>query len=158
MRFLHKTSISLATNVDRISCIRPGSSSIGHEPDVLKLQRRHEEDDDDGADVPLLLCWKHVCHITPRLLPSVRDSDAAFHRAGPHFFLTSEKPHYQTAFRTIMICYALVVVEALGLRFYLAYENRRRDMVEGALARVPATVSSDEDLTDKQTVGMRYRL
>ncbi|EIM90956.1 MFS general substrate transporter [Stereum hirsutum FP-91666 SS1] len=78
--------------------------------------------------------------------------------AGPHFFLTAEKPHYPTAFRTIMICYALVVVEALGLRYYLAYENRRRDMVEGASGRVPATVSSDEDLTDKQTVGMRYRL
>lgn len=57
-----------------------------------------------------------------------------------------------------MICYALVVVEALGLRYYLAYENRRRDLVEGASGRVPATVSSDEDLTDKQTVGMRYRM
>lgn len=57
-----------------------------------------------------------------------------------------------------MICYALVVLEALGLRFYLAHENWRRDKIEGAWVATPAKVSSDEDLTDKETVGMRYRL
>ncbi len=66
----------------------------------------------------------------------------------------SESPHYQTAFRTIMICYALVVVEALGLRFYLIWVNRRREILEGDAMNGEL----DEDVTDLKTVGMRYRL
>ncbi|PBK79473.1 MFS general substrate transporter [Armillaria gallica] len=74
--------------------------------------------------------------------------------AGPQFFKSSESPHYQTAFRTIMICYALVVVEALGLRFYLIWVNRRREILEGDAMNGEL----DEDVTDLKTVGMRYRL
>ncbi|PBK69556.1 MFS general substrate transporter [Armillaria solidipes] len=73
---------------------------------------------------------------------------------GPQFFKSSESPHYQTAFRTIMICYALVVVEALGLRFYLIWVNRRREILEGDAMNGEL----DEDVTDLKTVGMRYRL
>ncbi|KAK0216190.1 major facilitator superfamily domain-containing protein [Armillaria fumosa] len=74
--------------------------------------------------------------------------------AGPQFFKSSESPHYQTAFRTIMICYALVVVLALGLRFYLVWVNRRRANLEGDAM----DGELDEDVTDLKTVGMRYRL
>ncbi len=53
-----------------------------------------------------------------------------------------------------MICYALVVVEALGLRFYLIWVNRRREILEGDAMNGEL----DEDVTDLKTVGMRYRL
>lgn len=74
--------------------------------------------------------------------------------AGPHFFKTSEAPHYQTAFQTIMICYALAVVEALGLRAYLMYANRRRAAeTDGTIGR-----EAYEDMTDWEIPGMQYRL
>ncbi|KAG7447434.1 MFS general substrate transporter [Guyanagaster necrorhizus] len=76
--------------------------------------------------------------------------------AGPQFFKSSESPHYPTAFRTIMICYALVVVEALGLRFYLSWVNRMRDISEKDEDVNDGEL--DEDVTDLKTVGMRYRL
>lgn len=56
-----------------------------------------------------------------------------------------------------MICYALVVLFALALRIHLVYENRRRAAVDVSLTG-RMMVSLEEDLTDKQVVGMRYRL
>ncbi|KAF7557729.1 hypothetical protein G7Z17_g415 [Cylindrodendrum hubeiense] len=51
--------------------------------------------------------------------------------AGPHFFKASEEPQYNTAFRTIMICYALVAVLAMTLRVYLQWMNQKRAREEG---------------------------
>lgn len=51
--------------------------------------------------------------------------------SGPHFFLDHEAPSYNTAFRTIMICYSLAVMVALSLRFYLQLMNARRVQKEG---------------------------
>ncbi|KAK7058424.1 hypothetical protein VNI00_002058 [Paramarasmius palmivorus] len=83
--------------------------------------------------------------------------------AGPQFFIESEAPHYPTAFRTIMICYALVVGVALGLRGYLIWENRRRDRNEGAVkgdggAGEVEESEKDDELTDWNTRGFRYRM
>lgn len=85
--------------------------------------------------------------------------------SGPQFFKESEEPHYPTAFRAIMICYALVLVMAMGLRAYLMYENRRRDRIELAAsgdagARTVTNVGDegDEELTDWKMPGFRYRM
>lgn len=105
--------------------------------------------------------------------------------AGPHFFLESEDPQYATAFRAILICYSLVVVLALTLRFYLQWFNAKRTREEGfegspasagALSngKVPGTLGESgmpedatdvqlrpedyEDITDWKTPGFRYRL
>jgi len=105
--------------------------------------------------------------------------------AGPHFFRKGEAPHYGTAFRAIMICYSMVVVLALTLRFYLRWLNLKRTREEGfegsassggALAggKVPEVASGKDvaevvtevqlraedydDVTDWETVGFRYRL
>lgn len=105
--------------------------------------------------------------------------------AGPHFFRKSEDPTYQTAFKAIMICYSLVIVLALTLRFYLQWFNAKRardegfegnagvagaiadgkvpDALEGRnVAEVVAAVEPRpedyEDVTDWQTIGFRYRL
>lgn len=106
---------------------------------------------------------------------------------GPQLFRESEAPGYTTAFRAIMICYALVVCLSLGLRFYLQWMNRHKVSEEGIEAGVGAsgivghngktvdvTGGSEEvteavnqvhlrpedyeDVTDWKTVGFRYRL
>ncbi|KAF3771126.1 MFS general substrate transporter [Cryphonectria parasitica EP155] len=103
--------------------------------------------------------------------------------AGPQFFRSAEAPLYQTAFRTIMICYSLAVALALGLRVYLARVNARRTRDEGfegsagasgavgggkvvdiaqggadAVSRVELRGEDYEDVTDWQIAGFRYRL
>ncbi|KZL77630.1 allantoate permease [Colletotrichum tofieldiae] len=106
--------------------------------------------------------------------------------AGPQFFKAAEEPHYNTAFRTIMICYSLVVVLALGLRFYLQWKNVERTREEGyegsaggagavgggkvmqadgnandvadMVDRVELRPEDYEDVTDWKTAGFRYRL
>ncbi|KAJ6014994.1 hypothetical protein N7540_009585 [Penicillium herquei] len=105
--------------------------------------------------------------------------------AGPQFFLSSEAPTYGTAFRTIMICYALTIVFALALRFYLQWLNEKRVQEEGFqgsagnagavgggkvldvddssknvvdMVNQVRLVSNDyEDITDWKTPGFRYR-
>lgn len=51
--------------------------------------------------------------------------------AGPQFFRTAEAPLYPTAFRAILVCYALAIALALALRAYLAWSNARRARDEG---------------------------
>ncbi|KAG7108120.1 putative transporter like protein [Verticillium longisporum] len=105
--------------------------------------------------------------------------------AGPHFFRASEAPTYNTAFRTIMICYSLVVVLALTLRTYLQWQNKKRAREEGfegsaggsgvvaggkvvgagessrdvaqMVDQVELRPEDYEDVTDWKTVGFRYR-
>jgi MFS family permease len=105
--------------------------------------------------------------------------------AGPHFFRKGEAPHYGTAFRAIMICYSLVVVLALTLRFYLRWINLKRMREEGfegsassagglaggkarevsngkdvaeVVTEVQLRPEDYDDVTDWKTVGFRYRL
>ena len=106
-------------------------------------------------------------------------------RAGPQLFYESESPYYSTAFQTILICYTLAAVLSISLRYYLIWENRRRDKAEGTeahsepiretfsdgeevivpdpvntpvVALVVNTEEDDGDTTDWQTKGFRYRL
>ncbi|KAJ3850368.1 MFS general substrate transporter [Lentinula lateritia] len=78
--------------------------------------------------------------------------------AGPQFFKTSEAPTYPTAFRSILICYALVIVESLGLRLYLSWMNEKRQIkfLENGIT-VEAN-EPDKDTTDWQSYDMLYRL
>ncbi|KAG6040580.1 hypothetical protein E4U41_000088 [Claviceps citrina] len=50
---------------------------------------------------------------------------------GPQLFRQTEAPTYQSAFRGIMVCYALAIVLALGLRFHLQWVNADRARKEG---------------------------
>lgn len=81
--------------------------------------------------------------------------------AGPQFFIEKEGPHYQTAFRAILICYSLVIAIAIGLRLYLTLENRKRDRTEGSVM-VEETLeeanAEGEELTDWTARGFRYRM
>ncbi|OAT09564.1 allantoate permease [Blastomyces gilchristii SLH14081] len=73
--------------------------------------------------------------------------------AGPQFFISREAPHYPTAFRAILICYSMVVVISLILRFYLKWMNTTRDekeQQEKVLIRGP-------QFTDAATKSKSYR-
>ncbi|KAJ4416565.1 hypothetical protein N0V82_006687 [Gnomoniopsis sp. IMI 355080] len=103
--------------------------------------------------------------------------------AGPQFFKSSEEPTYGTAFRTIMICYALAIGLAVALRGYLGWMNKKRAREEGfegsagaagavgggkvvdvaadgreAVGEVELRSEDYEDVTDWETAGFRYRL
>ncbi|ETN41456.1 uncharacterized protein HMPREF1541_03392 [Cyphellophora europaea CBS 101466] len=105
--------------------------------------------------------------------------------AGPQFFHASEAPHYNTAFRAILVCYSLVVGLAVILRFYLQYMNHRREKLEGVkgssgaggivaggkladvddgrnlaehAGEVELQAEDYDDVTDWKTFGFRYRL
>lgn len=83
--------------------------------------------------------------------------------SGPQFFKDSEAPHYPTAFRAIMISYALVLVMAMGLRLYLMYENKSRDRAEGIVTGdggggIADPESEVEETTDWKSPGFRYRM
>lgn len=104
--------------------------------------------------------------------------------AGPQFFRSAEAPNYGTAFRAIMVCYALAIACALVLRGYLAWMNKRRAREEGfegsagaagavgggkvvdiaaqggvdAVNGLELRSEDYEDVTDWQMAGFRYRL
>ncbi|KAI0018921.1 major facilitator superfamily domain-containing protein [Xylariomycetidae sp. FL0641] len=105
--------------------------------------------------------------------------------AGPQLFKDKEAPTYDTAFRAIMICYALAVGLVTMLRIYLQVTNKRRQREEGvegssgaagavgggkvvnvengrriaeAVREVQLRPEDYEDVTDLKTFGFRYRL
>jgi len=80
---------------------------------------------------------------------------------------------YPTAFKAILICYGLVVLIVLALRFHLIFVNKTRDSQENAASATEAALSAEEqmppekrhltavdyeDITDFHTVGFRYRM
>ena len=73
--------------------------------------------------------------------------------AAPQLFLSNEAPKYATAFRASFICFALCIVLSVVLRYFLLWENARRDrLVEQEEAEPGSDNVGDEflDLTDKQ--------
>jgi MFS family permease len=103
--------------------------------------------------------------------------------AGPQFFRAKDAPQYNLAFRTILVCYSLVVGLAIILRFYLQWMNTRREREEGVkgsagaggvvaggkmvdgddgralrAAQVELRPEDYDDVTDWKTFGFRYRL
>lgn len=85
--------------------------------------------------------------------------------AGPQFFLDSESDiGYPTAFRAILISYALAMLTAMVLRFYCLWMNKKKEREEGeAVVEVVVgedaaveLVEADHDTTDLKTRGFRY--
>lgn len=75
--------------------------------------------------------------------------------------------NFQTAYTTILICFAIAVVMPIGFRVYLAMENKRRDREQGTHIEAEETrivhLDTDESLeevdeTDIQNRSFRYIL
>ena len=72
---------------------------------------------------------------------------------------------YPTAFKAILVCYGLVIIVSICLRFYLTFVNKSRDESEGVTTvqdtstKIKELTAADyEDTTDFNTIGFRYRL
>lgn len=78
--------------------------------------------------------------------------------AAPQLFISTEAPVYQTAFRAAFVCFAVNIVLSFVLRYYLIWENRRRDQLAAA-AEVDGVDNNEFlDRTDKQQKSVfRYR-
>lgn len=94
---------------------------------------------------------------------------------GPHFFRKSEDPLYGTAFKVITVCYSLAIMCAIGLRIYLQRVNAKRvrdemvacasygvanhedTSIDGSSNQERVDDHDEEDITDWQNVGFRYR-
>ncbi|KAH9886180.1 major facilitator superfamily domain-containing protein [Xylariomycetidae sp. FL2044] len=73
---------------------------------------------------------------------------AAGNIAGPFFFRSEDAPEYLLAIASILVFFCVAFFCAIALRFYMVFENRRRDRVFGALG------SSSEDKIDGMRLGM----
>jgi MFS family permease len=86
---------------------------------------------------------------------------------GPQFFKDYEAPGYETAYTTILTCFAIAIVMAAGFRVYLAWTNSSRDKSQGVHIDPEETrkidLHADEGLdrvdeTDIQNLSFRYIL
>ncbi|EKD16952.1 uncharacterized protein L3040_006238 [Drepanopeziza brunnea f. sp. 'multigermtubi'] len=78
---------------------------------------------------------------------------------GPQVFLKWNAPRYLIAFTVHLVCYSLLVVVILGLRWHLSRENSRKDaLAEAGIqeARDQEFVHAFEDLTDRANPNFRY--
>lgn len=72
---------------------------------------------------------------------------AAGNIAGPFFSRDQDAPRYVLAIASILVFFCAALLCALALRFYMVWENRRRDRVYGALETV-------DDKVDGMRLGM----
>ncbi|KAG9243168.1 hypothetical protein BJ878DRAFT_424233, partial [Calycina marina] len=73
----------------------------------------------------------------------------------PQFFKANQEPLYPLGMGAILASYVLSMI-TMGLYMtYCAYENRRRDAVDEAGAKVHQDTDF-KDLTDKQNIHFRY--
>jgi hypothetical protein len=78
---------------------------------------------------------------------------------GPQLFFESESPSYPSGFLAMMICYGIAFGSCFVLRFYLIWENKRRDRLaatvgEGIVDEYMAVNMADK--TDKEISKFRY--
>ncbi|KAH7085819.1 putative MFS allantoate transporter [Paraphoma chrysanthemicola] len=78
---------------------------------------------------------------------------------GPQLFLSEEAPTYQSAYLSMMGCFAAGFVLCFGLRAYLIFENKRRDR-RGETGPCSDNITADDanlaDKTDKEMSAFRY--
>ncbi|KXJ87119.1 major facilitator superfamily domain-containing protein [Microdochium bolleyi] len=90
---------------------------------------------------------------------------------GPQLFFQSEAPSYPSGFLAMIICFCLGFAACVALRFYLPWQNRRRDRAGGVLevggiggsadgaggsgAAHPSSLNL-ADKTDKEILQFRY--
>lgn len=69
-----------------------------------------------------------------------------------------DAPRYFIAFATHIGCYSLLVLVIMFLRWWLMYQNRKKDELVGAVSLhdQEGVVHGFEDLTDRENPRFRY--
>jgi hypothetical protein len=76
---------------------------------------------------------------------------------GPQLFFADQSPSYTSGFLAMLICYAVGILTCIGLRYYLIWENRRRDRVNAVLNEPQnGEMLNLLDKTDKEIGQFRY--
>ncbi|KAH7160520.1 putative pantothenate transporter [Dactylonectria estremocensis] len=75
---------------------------------------------------------------------------------GPQFFIESETPHYQTAFRGFYSSVSAMIFLEILLLVHIKYQNRHRDRLQAENTGSVDTPGGDSDLTDCQQQSFRY--
>jgi hypothetical protein len=78
---------------------------------------------------------------------------------GPQLFFEKEAPSYSSGFLAMMICYSVAFSSCFALRFYLVWENKRRDRlasIAGEGFEEEKMVVNMADKTDKEMGKFRY--
>ncbi|RWA11118.1 hypothetical protein EKO27_g3982 [Xylaria grammica] len=78
---------------------------------------------------------------------------------GPQVFLSWDAPKYHVAFATHLGCYAALVLILVFFRWYLKWQNKKRDDLAAAGVREANDSSlahAFEDLTDRENPNFRY--
>lgn len=78
---------------------------------------------------------------------------------GSQVFLWWNAPRYFIAFATHLGFYTLLVIVIISLRYYLIWENKKRDNLAAAgvhQARDERMLHAWEDLTDKENINFHY--
>jgi MFS family permease len=77
--------------------------------------------------------------------------------SGPQVFLDWNKPRYFIAFATHMVCYAVLILDILFLRWYLKLQNTRKSRSQGLQhTGGEDVVQAFGDFTDKENKSFRY--
>ncbi|KAH8682582.1 putative pantothenate transporter [Xylariales sp. PMI_506] len=76
--------------------------------------------------------------------------------SGPQFFIASEAPRYNTAFKTFFVSVALMIFFELLLMGYLIWQNRKRDRLQAEAGGYTQEDDGLLDLTDWEQPGFRY--
>jgi len=79
---------------------------------------------------------------------------------GPHIFFPSEAPVYQSAITGLLVCFGLSITFNLLLRFYMSYENKKRDrlLANGEIQEIDGELEGFHDKTDFENKAFRYVL
>ena len=82
--------------------------------------------------------------------------------AGPFLFRTQDEPRYVLAITSILVFFCAGLICAAALRLYMAWENRRRDRIYGAVGtseqQVDGMRMGMHDKTDLENPDFRYVL
>ncbi|KIW19895.1 hypothetical protein PV08_00470 [Exophiala spinifera] len=83
---------------------------------------------------------------------------------GPFVFKAEEAPHYESAFTAILACFCIGIASIIGMRFYLVWENRSRDIAQAQSTDIqeepvdPEEADIDIDISDRVNKRFRYSL
>ncbi|PYH32952.1 vitamin H transporter [Aspergillus neoniger CBS 115656] len=116
-----------------------------------------------AANFPLTMCLSsgNVAGFTKKMTvnTAILISFCVGNIVGPQLFFEDQASTYTTGFLAIMICYAVGIILCGAARFYLVWENRRRDGVYPPFhgnEEVDGDVAGMLDKTDKEIPQFRY--